>query len=164
MKKVSNIRAYVLLNLINLLQKEMKYSASLTFYLLTLTCLINSLKHEHSCKILYLNGIFTTEPLARSALKYFHTSDSPWCYIAISIAQMKMILFSANNICMSVEVFRIVTEFRILRLTFHRMESQSQNAEYQRQLQIIFRLCKDIMHKYIARAHCIYAYRLVSDQ
>ena len=32
----------------------MKCLASLTFYLFSPTCLINSIKHEHSCKILYL--------------------------------------------------------------------------------------------------------------
>ena len=44
------------MNLLNLLQKEIKRSASLAFYLFSSTCLINSTKHviEHSCKILYV--------------------------------------------------------------------------------------------------------------
>ena len=44
----SNIGALVLLNLLNL--------ASLAFYLFSPTRLINSIKHEHSCKILYVNN------------------------------------------------------------------------------------------------------------
>ena len=45
----SNIRApvHVLLNLLN--------SASLIFYFFSSTHLINSIKHEHSCKILYFS-------------------------------------------------------------------------------------------------------------
>ena len=51
----SKICAPVLLNLLKLVaKKEIKCSASLTFYLFSPTCLINSIKHEHSCKILYL--------------------------------------------------------------------------------------------------------------
>ena len=42
----SNIRALVLLNLLNL--------PSLAFYLFSPTHVINSIKHEHSCKILYI--------------------------------------------------------------------------------------------------------------
>ena len=34
-------------------QKEIKCSASLAFYLFSPTHLVNSIKHEHSCKILY---------------------------------------------------------------------------------------------------------------
>ena len=49
----SNIRALVLLNLLNSLRKKIKCSAILSFYLLSQTRLINSIKHEHSCKILY---------------------------------------------------------------------------------------------------------------
>ena len=35
-------------------EKEIKCSASLAFYLFSSTRLINSIKHEHSCKILYI--------------------------------------------------------------------------------------------------------------
>ena len=35
-------------------EKEIKCSASLAFYLFSPTRLINSIKHEHSCKILYV--------------------------------------------------------------------------------------------------------------
>ena len=35
-------------------EKEIKCSASLAFYLFSPTRLINSIKHEHSCKILYI--------------------------------------------------------------------------------------------------------------
>ena len=69
----SNIRAIVLLNILNSLRKRdkmlgkprilslfpnlfNKFSASLAFFLFFPTCLINSIKHEHSCKILYLQS------------------------------------------------------------------------------------------------------------
>ena len=42
-------------------KKEIKCSASLTFYLFSPTRLINSIKHEHSCKILYLLSYFQGE-------------------------------------------------------------------------------------------------------
>ena len=45
-KQNLTFRAIVLLNLLN--------SLRLAFYLFSPTRLINSLKHEHSCKILYL--------------------------------------------------------------------------------------------------------------
>ena len=49
------MRALVLLNLLNALQKKIiKCSTSLAFYLFSQTCLIKSTKHEHSCKVLFL--------------------------------------------------------------------------------------------------------------
>ena len=50
-----NIRAPVLLNKTRC-EIEIICSASLAFYLFSPTRLINSIKHEHSCKILYLFG------------------------------------------------------------------------------------------------------------
>ena len=50
----SNIWAPVLLNLLNLLRKVIKCSASLAFYHFSPTRLINLIKHEHSLKILYV--------------------------------------------------------------------------------------------------------------
>ena len=38
----------------NRCEKKIECSASLAFYLFSLTLLINSIKHEHSCKILYI--------------------------------------------------------------------------------------------------------------
>ena len=52
----SNIHAPVLLNLSNLLRKRVKCEACREFYLFFATSLINSIEHEHSCKILYVNG------------------------------------------------------------------------------------------------------------
>ena len=49
----SNIRGPILLSLLNSLEKAMKCLASLTNYRLSPTHLINSVKHEHSSKILY---------------------------------------------------------------------------------------------------------------
>ena len=43
----------MLLNLLNSLLKKIKCSASLAFYPFSPTRLINSIKHEHSCKIFY---------------------------------------------------------------------------------------------------------------
>ena len=64
----SNIRAPVLLNLLNSLQKEIKCSASLAFYLFSPTRLINSVKHEHSCKVLYvINNVMATRYKTLSA-------------------------------------------------------------------------------------------------
>ena len=54
-------------NLFKLVAKEIKCFASLTFYLFSSTRLINSLKHEHSCKILYL-GIILNSFLANGNL------------------------------------------------------------------------------------------------
>ena len=43
-----------IIEFINLVgEKEIKCLASLAFYLFSPTCLISSIKHEHSCKILY---------------------------------------------------------------------------------------------------------------
>ena len=51
----SNIRALVFIEFIKLVaQKEIKCLTILAFYLFSLTSFINSIKHEHSCKILYL--------------------------------------------------------------------------------------------------------------
>ena len=38
-------------------EKEIKCSTSLTFYLFSPTRLINSIKHEHSCKIFYFFNV-----------------------------------------------------------------------------------------------------------
>ena len=51
----SNVFAPVLLNVLNSLQKEIKCSTSLAFDLFSPTELINSIKHEHLCKILCLS-------------------------------------------------------------------------------------------------------------
>ena len=52
----SDIRAPVLLNLLNLLQKRDKMLDISRILSLFLTCLINSIKHEHKCKILYMSN------------------------------------------------------------------------------------------------------------
>ena len=51
----SNIRAPVLLNLLNSLRKRDKMLDKSRIYLFSPTRLINSIKHEYSCKILYLS-------------------------------------------------------------------------------------------------------------
>ena len=43
------------MNLLNSLRKRDISSASLAFYLFSPTRLINSIKHEHSCKILFVD-------------------------------------------------------------------------------------------------------------
>ena len=43
--------AHVLLNLLNELGKRLKCEACRAFYFFFATSLINSIKHEHSCKI-----------------------------------------------------------------------------------------------------------------
>ena len=50
----SRIRAPVLLNLLNSLRKRGKMLDKPSIYLVSITRLINSIKHEHSCNILYL--------------------------------------------------------------------------------------------------------------
>ena len=45
-------------------KKEIKYLVSLTFYLFSATSLIKSVKHEHSCTILYVLTYFTIILLA----------------------------------------------------------------------------------------------------
>ena len=49
-----NIRLIARTPLLNFLGKKIKCSGSLAFYLFSLTHLINSIKNEHSRKILYL--------------------------------------------------------------------------------------------------------------
>ena len=49
----SNIRALVLMNLLNTLRNILKCSANLAFYLFSPARLNKSLKHARSCKILY---------------------------------------------------------------------------------------------------------------
>ena len=49
-----DIRAHVLSNLLDKLGKEIKCEARIAFYLFSQTCLINPIKHEHSCEILYV--------------------------------------------------------------------------------------------------------------
>ena len=39
-------------------EKKIKCSASLAFYLFSWTCFINSIKHKHSCKILYISHMW----------------------------------------------------------------------------------------------------------
>ena len=56
----SYIRALVLLNLLNSLRKRDKMLGKLAFYLFSPTRLINSIKHEHSCKIFYLCDRYST--------------------------------------------------------------------------------------------------------
>ena len=46
--------AHVLLNLLNELGKEIKCKACQAFYLFFTTSLINSIIHEHECKILFI--------------------------------------------------------------------------------------------------------------
>ena len=55
-------------------EKEMKCSASLAFYLFSPTRLINSIKLEHSCKILY---VFETllESLTCVMIPFYHVSS-----------------------------------------------------------------------------------------
>ena len=52
----SNIRALVLLNSLNLLQKRDKRLGKPHIYLFSQTRLISSIKHEGSCKILYVTA------------------------------------------------------------------------------------------------------------
>ena len=53
--KEFNIRAPVLLNLLNSLRKRDQMLGKPRLYLLSSTRLINSIKHEHSCKIFYMS-------------------------------------------------------------------------------------------------------------
>ena len=50
----TRVRSSIYLSIETRCEKEIKCSASLAFYLFSPTRLINSIKHEHSCKILYL--------------------------------------------------------------------------------------------------------------
>ena len=54
MIKESNIHAHALLDLLNLLRKKDKMLGKPGILSLFPTRLINSIKHEHSCKILYI--------------------------------------------------------------------------------------------------------------
>ena len=53
----SNILALVLLNLLNSLQKRDKMLDKRQILSLSPTRLIKSIKHEHSCKILYISSV-----------------------------------------------------------------------------------------------------------
>ena len=47
-----------IIEFIKLIQKELKCSASLAFYLFSASRLMNSIQKEHSCKILYLMVVY----------------------------------------------------------------------------------------------------------
>ena len=49
-----NVRALVLLNLLYSLRKRDQMPGKPRIFLFSPTCLIHSIKHEHSCKILYI--------------------------------------------------------------------------------------------------------------
>ena len=67
----SNIHASVLLNLLNLLQKKMiKCLASLTFYLFSQTCLIDSIIH----KLLYNTHKNPSDKMAHKVESYSMSS------------------------------------------------------------------------------------------
>ena len=71
MRKIeSNIRAPVLLNLLNLLQKSDKMLDKPRIVSLFHNCLINSIKHENSCKILYLKVFAKKSPENVTKLHY----------------------------------------------------------------------------------------------
>ena len=78
MSSMSNIRAHVSLNLLNYIfcEKEMKCSVSLAFHLFSPTCLINSIKHEHSRKIFYFKSYrelsLSTHFVGRQITKDYH--------------------------------------------------------------------------------------------
>ena len=55
-EKKIKIHAPVLLNVLNLWQKAIKCEASFAFHLFSSTPLINSIIHEHSCKISIFRG------------------------------------------------------------------------------------------------------------
>ena len=56
-------------------EKEIKWSAILAFYLFSSTHLMNSIKHEHSCKILYtLIDSYTVKPVLSGHSKIGKTS------------------------------------------------------------------------------------------
>ena len=55
------------------MQKRDKCSASLAFYFFSSTFLINSLKPEHSCKILYLSFVIVT-----FIVNFFSSPESSW--------------------------------------------------------------------------------------
>ena len=61
MKKESNVRAPVLLNSLSHCEKEINCSTRLAFDLFSSTRLINSIKHEHSSKILYIGTYCISE-------------------------------------------------------------------------------------------------------
>ena len=52
----SNIRAHVLINLLNSLRKRDRMLGKPRIYLFPQTRFIYPVKHEHSCKILFLNN------------------------------------------------------------------------------------------------------------
>ena len=54
-----NIHAPVFFNILNSFQKSVKMfdKPCIYMYHLSPTCLINSIKHEHSCKILYITNV-----------------------------------------------------------------------------------------------------------
>ena len=68
-------------------------SASLAFYLFFPTRLINSIKHWHSCKILYLNTLFSAI-LASYEVKLLEDIDN--CHLRVQLNERNNKYFPFN--------------------------------------------------------------------
>ena len=113
MIKYSSISALVLLKLLSSLRKKdkMKCSASLAFYRFSLTRLINSIKHEHSCKIFYIAPLDTSfwtlkggpYKIMYQALALCHSSWTRFIGVApitqLRICVIKIVTFKGVTLC-----------------------------------------------------------------
>ena len=89
-------------------EKKIKCSASLAFYLFSSTRLINSIKHEHSCKILYQHNnhikmrLFKVFPALADISCLIHEKRLYailWCHSDVDTARKKLeTSFSLNGI------------------------------------------------------------------
>ena len=62
----------------------MKCSASLAFYLFSPTRLINSIKHEHSCKVLFVTSFF------QGKLNTYRFCDNVWTFVLNNVEFQEM--------------------------------------------------------------------------
>ena len=75
--------------LLNSLRKRDKMAARLTFYRFSPTRLINSIKHEHSCKILYVLNSHMLEFLNHNAFTRSIGSLRSWIRLVKHTLQIK---------------------------------------------------------------------------
>ena len=92
--------------------------ASLAFYLFSSTRLINSIKHEHSCKILYITSNLTTsiygeeKPTLGTASASTQNGYSPDHGLSVkkNVVKMDILMRSCYVLCVKCGALRVQTE------------------------------------------------------
>ena len=98
-----DIRDLVLLNLSDSLRKRDKMLGKSRIYLFSSTCLINSIKHEYSCKILYMTDITINN-------RYFRSSNVVKFSCTMTKNSLKSIFLTFNILLVSKIIIALCTD------------------------------------------------------